>query len=107
MAVLLSGKIYDMSWQILAVISALAAGATSVLAKVGLENVPSNLANAVGTAMVLVLSIGVVLFSPADGRSPRGPSSTGARVAVPDACRVSAALGVVEHGPRFKALQLW
>ena len=52
-----------MSWQILAVISALAAGATSVLAKVGLEDVPSNLANAVRTAIVLVLSIGVVLFT--------------------------------------------
>jgi bacterial/archaeal transporter family protein len=49
-----------MSWQILAVISALAAGATSVLAKVGLEDVPSNLANAVRTAIVLVLSVGVV-----------------------------------------------
>ncbi len=49
-----------MSWQILAVISALAAGATSVLAKVGLADVPSNLANAVRTAIVLVLSIGVV-----------------------------------------------
>ena len=35
-----------MSWQIFAVISALAAGATSVLAKIGLEQVPSNLANA-------------------------------------------------------------
>jgi bacterial/archaeal transporter family protein len=52
-----------MSWQILAVISALAAGATSVLAKVGLEDVPSNLANAVRTAIVLVLSIGVVVFT--------------------------------------------
>jgi len=52
-----------MSWQILAVISALAAGATSVLAKVGLEDVPSNLANAVRTAIVLVLSIGVVLVT--------------------------------------------
>jgi transporter family protein len=52
-----------MSWQILALISALAAGATSVLAKVGLEDVPSNLANAVRTAIVLALSIGVVLFT--------------------------------------------
>lgn len=52
-----------MSWQILAVISALAAGATSVLAKVGLEDVPSNLANAVRTAIVLVLSIGVVFVT--------------------------------------------
>jgi bacterial/archaeal transporter family protein len=52
-----------MSWQILAVISALAAGATSVFAKIGLEDVPSNLANAVRTAIVLGLSIGVVLFT--------------------------------------------
>jgi transporter family protein len=52
-----------MSWQILAVISAVAAGATSVLAKVGLEDVPSNLANAVRTAIVLVLSIGVVFVT--------------------------------------------
>ena len=52
-----------MSWQILAVISALAAGATSVLAKVGLEDVPSNLANAARTAIVLVLSIGVVFVT--------------------------------------------
>ena len=62
-AVLLLVQVSDMSWQILAVISALAAGATSVLAKVGLEDVPSNLANAVRTAIVLVLSIGVVLFT--------------------------------------------
>jgi len=52
-----------MSWQILAVISALAAGATSVLAKIGLAGVPSNLANAVRTAIVLALSIGVVLIT--------------------------------------------
>ena len=52
-----------MSWQMYAVVSALAAGATAVLAKVGLEDVPSNLANAVRTAIVLALSIGVVLFT--------------------------------------------
>jgi transporter family protein len=52
-----------MSWQLLAVISALAAGATAVLAKAGLEDVPPHLANAVRTAIVLVLSIGVALFT--------------------------------------------
>jgi transporter family protein len=52
-----------MSWQLYAVISALAAGATSVLAKVGLEDVPSNLANAVRTAIVLALSAGVVFVT--------------------------------------------
>jgi bacterial/archaeal transporter family protein len=52
-----------MSWQIYAVISALAAGATSVLAKIGLADVPSNLANAVRTGIVLVLSTGVVFYT--------------------------------------------
>ena len=50
-----------MSWQIYAAISALAAGATAILAKLGLEGVPSNLANAVRTAIVLVLSIGIAV----------------------------------------------
>jgi transporter family protein len=50
-----------MSWQIYAVISALAAGATAILAKVGLEGVPSQLATAIRTAIVLVLSIGVAV----------------------------------------------
>jgi transporter family protein len=65
-----------MSWQIYAVISALAAGATSVLAKVGLESVPSNVANAARTAIVLVLSVGIVFvageqkhFSKLDGKT--------------------------------------
>jgi bacterial/archaeal transporter family protein len=52
-----------MSWQIYAVVSAIAAGATAVLAKIGLEGVPSNLATAVRTAIVLVLSIGIVLVN--------------------------------------------
>jgi len=50
-----------MSWQIYAAISAIAAGATAILAKLGLEGVPSNLANAVRTAIVLALSIGIAV----------------------------------------------
>jgi transporter family protein len=52
-----------MSWQLYAVISAIAAGATAVLAKAGLEGVPSHLANAIRTAIVLLLSAGVVLWA--------------------------------------------
>lgn len=52
-----------MSWQVLAVISAVAAGATSVFAKAGLADVPSNLGNAVRTAMVLVLSLAILWWS--------------------------------------------
>lgn len=52
-----------MNWVLLAVISAVAAGITSVFAKAGLEQVPSNLANAARTAMVLALSLGVLWWS--------------------------------------------
>jgi transporter family protein len=52
-----------MAWQALAVISAFAAGVTSVFAKAGLEDVPSHLGNAIRTAIVLALSIGVLLWS--------------------------------------------
>jgi transporter family protein len=52
-----------MSWQLLAVISALAAGVTAVFAKVGLQDVPSHLGNAVRTAIVLGLSVGIAWWS--------------------------------------------
>jgi transporter family protein len=52
-----------MSWVLLAVISAVAAGITSVFAKAGLEEVPSNLANAARTGVVLVLSLAVLWWS--------------------------------------------
>ena len=52
-----------MGWLLLAVISAIAAGITSVFAKAGLEDVPSHLGNAVRTGIVLALSIGVLVWS--------------------------------------------
>jgi transporter family protein len=51
---------WPMSWQLWACISALAAGVTAVFAKAGLEHVPSHLGNAVRTAIVLVLSLGLL-----------------------------------------------
>src|SRR5689334_14628441 len=45
-----------MNWAGLALLSALCAGVTNVLAKVGVENVPSNLATTVRTAVVLVFA---------------------------------------------------
>lgn len=51
-----------MSWVTLALISALFAGLTAVLAKVGVEGVPSNLATLVRTAVILVLTPGVVAY---------------------------------------------
>ena len=58
-----------LGWPMLALISAVAAGATSVFAKAGLADVPSNLGNAIRTAIVLLLSIGVLMFSGEHRRS--------------------------------------
>jgi transporter family protein len=47
-------------WAVFALLSALFAAATSILAKVGLENVNSNLATAIRTVVVLVFAWAVV-----------------------------------------------
>ena len=49
------------SWILFALMSAAAAGATAVLAKIGVQGVPSNLATAVRTAVVLVFAWGIVV----------------------------------------------
>jgi transporter family protein len=49
-----------MTWWMYAFASALAAAATAILAKIGVEQVPSNLATAIRTAVVLVFAWGIV-----------------------------------------------
>src|SRR6185369_14736880 len=51
----------SMSWQAYALLSAIAAGATAVLAKLGVEGVPSNQATAVRTIVILALAWAIVL----------------------------------------------
>jgi bacterial/archaeal transporter family protein len=50
-----------MPWWVFAFASALAAAATAVLAKIGVDQVPSNLATAVRTTVVLVFAWGIVI----------------------------------------------
>ncbi len=50
-------------WLFFAVLSSLFAALTSILAKVGIENVNSNLATAVRTAVVLVMAWGMVFIT--------------------------------------------
>lgn len=50
-----------MAWWFYAVVAALAASATAILAKVGVKDVPSNLATAIRTVVVLVFAWGVAL----------------------------------------------
>lgn len=50
-----------MSWVAYALLSAVAAAATAILAKVGVEGVPSTLATALRTAVVLLFAWGMVL----------------------------------------------
>jgi transporter family protein len=49
-----------MSWAALAGLSALFAGLTAVLAKVGVEDVPSNLATLVRTVVIVAFAAGIV-----------------------------------------------
>ena len=51
-----------MPWWVFAFGSAVAAAATAILAKIGVEGVPSNLATAVRTAIVLVFAWAIVLL---------------------------------------------
>lgn len=50
-------------WFVLALLSALFAALTSILAKIGIENVNSHLATAVRTAVVLLLAWGMVFLT--------------------------------------------
>lgn len=50
-------------WLIFAVLSSVFAALTSILAKVGIDNVNSNLATAIRTAVVLVMSWGMVFLT--------------------------------------------
>ena len=52
-----------MSWFVYALLSALFAALTSILAKVGIASINSNLATAIRTAVVLVMSWGMVFLT--------------------------------------------
>lgn len=54
-------------WSVFALLSALFAALTSILAKVGIEGVNSNLATAIRTAVVLVMAGGMVFLTDAQG----------------------------------------
>ena len=54
-------------WLILALLSAVFAALTSILAKVGIEGVNSNLATAIRTTVVLFMSWGMVFLTHAQG----------------------------------------
>jgi len=54
-------------WMILAIASAVFAALTSILAKVGIEGVNSNLATAIRTFVVLLLAWGMVFLTDAQG----------------------------------------
>ena len=52
-----------MTWQSYALLAAIAGGATAVLAKIGVAGVPTNLAMALRTLVVLVFAWGLVVVS--------------------------------------------
>lgn len=56
-------KLGDSVWVLYALLSALFAALTSILAKMGMEGINSNLATAIRTVVVLVMAWGLVLFT--------------------------------------------
>ena len=54
-------------WWVLALLSAFFAALTSILAKVGIEGVNSNLATAIRTIVVLIMAWGMVFLTHAQG----------------------------------------
>lgn len=50
-------------WFLFAILSAVFAALTSILAKIGIENVNSNLATAIRTGVVLILAWGIVFLT--------------------------------------------
>lgn len=54
-------------WMLFAILSAVFAAATSILAKVGIEGVDSNLATAIRTVVVVLLAWGMVFLTDAQG----------------------------------------
>ena len=50
-------------WLLFAILSAVFAALTSILAKIGIENVESNLATALRTAVVLIMAWGMVFLN--------------------------------------------
>lgn len=57
----------DYMWFVLALLSAVFAALTSILAKVGIDGVNSNLATAIRTVVVVVMSWGMVFLTNAQG----------------------------------------
>jgi len=53
-------------WLLFAILSALFAAATSILAKIGIDGVDSNLATAIRTVVVVVMAWGIVLITHAE-----------------------------------------
>jgi len=56
-----------MTWVVWALLSAFFAGLTAILAKLGVENVNSNLATAIRTTIVLVITWGIALATVPSG----------------------------------------
>ena len=80
-----------MSWFIWALLSAFFAGLTAVLAKVGVQQVNSNMATAIRTVVILLFAAGVLLLSKKRAEFP--PSWWGKSSTVAQICYIVALIG--------------
>ncbi len=64
-------------WAVYALLSALFAALTSILAKLGIQQLNSNLATAIRTAVVLVMAWAIVLFTGKQAEIPHHSKKLG------------------------------
>lgn len=57
-------------WKLFAILSAVFAALTSILAKIGIKGVDSNLATAIRTVVIIILAWGIVFFTGAQNGIP-------------------------------------
>jgi transporter family protein len=69
---------YFMTWYLAAFLSAVFAALTTILAKVGIQNIDSNLGTAIRTSVILIFTWGIVFFN--GGASAVGQIKTSAWV---------------------------
>ena len=66
----ISEKVYLAMWLILALLSAFFAAVTSILAKIGIDGVNSNLATVIRTVVVVIMAWGMVFLTNTQGEYP-------------------------------------
>lgn len=90
-------RAHGKGWLLFAVLSAVFAALTSILGKIGIDGVESNLGTAIRTAVVLVMAWVMVFISGRRGKSARYHAGSFCSSACPDLPRVPPGCATTKH----------